>query len=265
MRPDQRNEILILYVGYFLTLAFMLIPVVSWYAMGALVLQTFYALIRYMSSDARIFRSHLYNYLLGVGVSLLIFLIILIQVQAMGLEVAKFIQTQKFDSATSLPYIGFMLLLEMVFAIFWPIVLIIRGFFLIGTGRPVFAGFASEPDVSRTKMFAASSSSPSIHGGSLLLSGILSNGSIIKASVDASGPPRVIGRDYSDAQIVIGDDSVSRRHAIIESQNGQIVVRDLGSTNGTKLNGRDIGFAPEPLRPSDTLKIGNIQLSVSSQ
>ena len=137
---------------------------------------------------------------------------------------------------------------------------------MIGTGRPVFAGFANEEEAPpRTKIFAGSNGTSVSSGSSMLLSGILPNGSIVKASLEIGRLPLVIGRDVSDAQIAIGDDSISRRHAVIENLNGQIVIRDLGSTNGTKLNGREIGFAPENLRPSDTIKVGSIQLTISSQ
>jgi predicted component of type VI protein secretion system len=40
------------------------------------------------------------------------------------------------------------------------------------------------------------------------------------------------------------DDAVSHRHALIELANGRVALRDVGSANGTKLNGADV----EPLR-----------------
>ena len=46
-----------------------------------------------------------------------------------------------------------------------------------------------------------------------------------------------IGRDPASNEIVLMDDSVSFRHAAIEVSSRAIVVRDLGSTNGTRING----------------------------
>lgn len=47
----------------------------------------------------------------------------------------------------------------------------------------------------------------------------------------------IIGRDRA-ADVVIQDDSVSRRHAEIELANGRVLLRDLGSSNGTFHNER---------------------------
>jgi diguanylate cyclase (GGDEF)-like protein len=62
-----------------------------------------------------------------------------------------------------------------------------------------------------------------------------------------------IGRD-PDSEIVIADSSVSGRHAEIIAENGEYVLRDLGSTNGTTLNGVDI--QEKTLRIGDEIRIG---------
>ena len=61
----------------------------------------------------------------------------------------------------------------------------------------------------------------------------------------------------------LGDDpELSRRHARIStSDEGLVVVEDLGSTNGTFLNGERIG-APKVLRPGDTLSLGGTTFQV---
>ena len=51
-----------------------------------------------------------------------------------------------------------------------------------------------------------------------------------------SGRPIVIGRQ-PDADLVIPDELVSRRHARLAFEGEELVVEDLGSTNGTYLNG----------------------------
>ena len=49
----------------------------------------------------------------------------------------------------------------------------------------------------------------------------------------------VIGRD-ADCDFTVSSNSVSRRHARLELSEGQLVVTDLGSANGTFVNGRRV-------------------------
>ncbi|MBK6916946.1 MAG: response regulator [Deltaproteobacteria bacterium] len=64
----------------------------------------------------------------------------------------------------------------------------------------------------------------------------------------------VIGRD-ADAEICVADDGVSRRHTVIRrSASGEFIIEDLGSRNGTYVNGIRIGTAP--LRSGDKIAIG---------
>jgi hypothetical protein len=70
-----------------------------------------------------------------------------------------------------------------------------------------------------------------------------------------------VGRS-DQGEIVLGDPSVSRAHAIVEFDAGAPVVRDLGSTNGTFVNGRRISV--EPLRDGDELRFGNTRMRLES-
>jgi diguanylate cyclase (GGDEF)-like protein len=63
-----------------------------------------------------------------------------------------------------------------------------------------------------------------------------------------------IGRDQSN-HIVVDLDNVSRRHARVVGRGGQVVVEDLGSTNGTYLNDEEVVRA-QPLRSGDLVKVG---------
>jgi hypothetical protein len=64
----------------------------------------------------------------------------------------------------------------------------------------------------------------------------------------------VIGRSR-ECDIVIDDANVSRRHAEVRPSGGSWTVRDLGSTNGVKVNGRRIDH-PQALRPGDVIDLG---------
>nr|WP_062332088.1 FHA domain-containing protein [Herbidospora sakaeratensis] len=54
-------------------------------------------------------------------------------------------------------------------------------------------------------------------------------------------------------------DGVSRRHASLDRAGDQVVLNDLGSRNGTRVNGQKIGRA-YALRPGDRLQIGLVEL-----
>jgi pSer/pThr/pTyr-binding forkhead associated (FHA) protein len=75
-----------------------------------------------------------------------------------------------------------------------------------------------------------------------------------------SGPVTVIGRG-SDADVVVDDPGVSRRHAEIRVEPGGAVVRDLGSTNGTFVDGERAGAAR--LSDGSTITVGRTRITVS--
>jgi hypothetical protein len=65
------------------------------------------------------------------------------------------------------------------------------------------------------------------------------------------GPNRVsIGRS-SDADVVLPYEEVSRRHSLIWRADGQAWIEDLGSTNGTEVDGVRIGSKPHRLNKGD--------------
>jgi hypothetical protein len=73
-----------------------------------------------------------------------------------------------------------------------------------------------------------------------------------------TAPRVIIGRE-SSSDLQIDDSNVSRAHAELSfSGNGHWSLRDLGSTNGTKLNGRRI--SESPLSHGDILTLGITRL-----
>ena len=70
--------------------------------------------------------------------------------------------------------------------------------------------------------------------------------------------PLVIGRSPG-AALVCNHFSISRRHVEITFSNGHFFVRDLGSKNGTFLNGRLLEPGrPQALKPRDKIRLGNV-------
>ena len=65
---------------------------------------------------------------------------------------------------------------------------------------------------------------------------------------------RFLGRDDSN-DIVLDDDQVSGRHIRIGYEGGEFRVRDMGTTNGTFVNGERIGGSVI-LKNEDLVKIG---------
>jgi hypothetical protein len=68
----------------------------------------------------------------------------------------------------------------------------------------------------------------------------------------------VIGRSR-ECDIVLADSNVSRRHAEIRPAGGDgWTITDLGSTNGVKVNGRQVSSAP--LKPGDAVVVGTVDV-----
>jgi predicted component of type VI protein secretion system len=68
-----------------------------------------------------------------------------------------------------------------------------------------------------------------------------------------------IGRSRQ-CEVVIDDPNVSRQHAEIRPRGGSWVLTDLGSTNGSSLNGRPV-IGPEVLKPGDEIELGTSRVT----
>jgi len=60
--------------------------------------------------------------------------------------------------------------------------------------------------------------------------------------------------------VTVDDPNVSRQHAEIRPRGGSWVLTDLGSTNGSQLNGRRLA-APTVLKPGDEIELGTTTLT----
>ncbi len=90
--------------------------------------------------------------------------------------------------------------------------------------------------------------------------GRLSLGQINLSNI-ASG---VIGR-APDNFLPLNHPTVSYRHAMLLKEAGGITIRDLGSTNGTFVNGRRIKKIPVPLQNFDSIQIGTFRLTFDAR
>jgi adenylate cyclase len=73
----------------------------------------------------------------------------------------------------------------------------------------------------------------------------------------------LIGRDFERCDIVLSDSTVSRRHARLVFANGVLQIEDLGSKNGTAVNGEMANPGQlQRLQSGARLKIGEIDFTV---
>jgi hypothetical protein len=68
-------------------------------------------------------------------------------------------------------------------------------------------------------------------------------------------PSTVFGRGR-DADVKLDDPNISRTHVQFRVESGDWVVADMGSTNGTRMNGGALNV-PTPLRSGDVIELGN--------
>lgn len=82
-------------------------------------------------------------------------------------------------------------------------------------------------------------------------------------TIPLTGPVFRVGRDPS-CHLRPSSDQVSRLHAEISITSDSVLVKDLGSRNGTFLNGRTLS-GPAQVKSGDLIKIGHLTFAVSIQ
>jgi hypothetical protein len=83
---------------------------------------------------------------------------------------------------------------------------------------------------------------------------VMRSGPTPGATYSLEGDQIVIGRDSSNG-VVINDAEISRKHSRLTFQGGKYVLEDLGSTNGTFVNGQRLA-GPVVLKSGDVVSLG---------
>jgi len=73
------------------------------------------------------------------------------------------------------------------------------------------------------------------------------------------GPAGVTLGRSRQADVVLNDPNVSRQHAEVRPRGGSWVLTDLGSTNGSRINGRSVEGS-EVIKPGDEIVLGSTSL-----
>ena len=79
--------------------------------------------------------------------------------------------------------------------------------------------------------------------------------------IPVTGAPIHIGRG-AECELVLRDSKVSRRHARLVGRDGALVLTDLGSTNGTMVNGRRV--SEMALGAGDRIELGETSLVIQA-
>jgi hypothetical protein len=89
---------------------------------------------------------------------------------------------------------------------------------------------------------------------------VVTGGNLAGTTITLAGQQITIGR-AADATLVLTDDYASTRHARLYPQNGEWVVEDLGSTNGTYLDRQKV-TQPMPIPVGVPIRIGKTVLEL---
>jgi pSer/pThr/pTyr-binding forkhead associated (FHA) protein len=89
---------------------------------------------------------------------------------------------------------------------------------------------------------------------------VVTEGALSGVSIDLADQQITMGR-ANDATLVLNDDYASTHHARIFPQDGQWIVEDLGSTNGTYLDRQKV-IRPTPVPVGVPIRIGKTVLEL---
>lgn len=89
---------------------------------------------------------------------------------------------------------------------------------------------------------------------------VVTAGPLRGTSITLGSTPVLIGR-APECTLVVDDDYASNRHARVYERDGEWMVEDLGSTNGTLVSGRRIEGSV-PFRPGAQVRIGRTEIEL---
>ena len=121
--------------------------------------------------------------------------------------------------------------------------------------RPIMTKPGEMATVRRTRF-----SRPPVAGSAFVITVVEGPDAGLVTSLDATGPTRALLGQSPVCTIRLTDREVSRRHAALTVNDTKLVVLDLGSTNGTTVNGVLIKEAA--LQGGEAIRIGSSVLSV---
>jgi len=101
---------------------------------------------------------------------------------------------------------------------------------------------------------------PARHGRGTPKTLLVTGGSLTGTTIELGEQQITVGR-AADATLVLTDDYASTRHARLYPQNGEWVVEDLGSTNGTYLDRQKV-TQPTPVPLGVPVRIGKTVLEL---
>jgi hypothetical protein len=125
-----------------------------------------------------------------------------------------------------------------------------EGYVLVG---PVAVRFEVDDKLGAGE-FLVSSDMVEGEGGGPVGSLVTADGNRVEIAID----PITIGR-HPDCDIVLPSEQVSRQHAEVRREEDGFVLVDLGSLNGTRVNGAGVR-APRQLNDGDTIAIGTYSI-----
>ncbi len=91
---------------------------------------------------------------------------------------------------------------------------------------------------------------------------VIEKGPLAGREIDLQGQALLMGR-AQDADLVLVDDYASGRHARLFPQGTRWFLEDLGSTNGTFVDGNQVSRAL-PVSPGDSIRIGKTVMEIKA-
>ena len=131
---------------------------------------------------------------------------------------------------------------------------------------PLSADVAKAPELPEEPKMPAET--PELPHDCLRLSAVLSDGSLWDIAVpfgELARPGGVsIGRSPELADLLLDDPGISRRHVLLELGEQGVTARDLGSTNGSAINGMPLTpNAVMTLLDGDVLNLAAVNITIS--